>query len=341
MCVTSIHLLRGVWVILVECHDRLLTSRDLSIFQVHYWDHGAIGNFVLKDPMVLGHESSGVVAKVGSEVTSLKVGDHVAMEPGIPCRRCEPCKSGKYNLCVAMAFAATPPYNGTLARYYVLPEDFCYKLPSTVSLEEGAIMEPLGVAVHIVKQGEVSPGQTVVVSGAGPVGLLCCAVARAFGASKVIAVDIQPSRLEFAKTYAATSVFEPSKTATPEQNADRLKEENDIPLGADVVIDASGAEPSIATGIHATRNGGVYVQGGMGRSEITFPIMAACQKELTVRGSFRYGSGDYKLAVDFVSSGRVDAKSLITGVVKFEEAEQAFKEVKAGKGIKTLIAGQE
>lgn len=289
----------------------------------------------------MGHESSGVICKVGSGVKSLKVGDHVAMEPGIPCRRCEPCKSGKYNLCVDMAFAATPPYDGTLANYYVLPEDFCYKLPEAMSLQEGAVMEPLGVAVHIVKQGEVAPGQSVVVFGAGPVGLLCCAVARAFGASKVVAVDIQPPRLEFAKKYAATSVFEPSKVLTAEQNADRLKEDNGLPLGADVVIDASGAEPSIATGIHVARTGGVYVQGGMGKSEITFPIMAACQKELTVKGSFRYGSGDYKLAVDLVSSGRVDAKSLITDVVKFEEAEQAFKEVKAGRGIKTLIAGKE
>lgn len=289
--------------------------------------------------MVLGHESSGIVAKTGPKVSTLKVGDHVAMEPGIPCRRCDPCKSGRYNLCANMAFAATPPYDGTLAKYYVLPEDFCYKLPGSMSLQEGAIMEPLGVAVHIVRQGSVSPGQNVVVSGAGPVGLLCCAAARAFGASKVISVDIQPQRLEFAKKYAATSVFEPSKAATPEENAQRLREENDMPLGADVVMDASGAPPSIATGIQIARNGGVYVQGGMGISEMTFPIMAACQKELTVKGSFRYGSGDYKLALDLISSGRVDAKALITGVVKFRDAENAFKEAKAGTGIKTLISG--
>jgi D-xylulose reductase len=288
--------------------------------------------------MVLGHESAGIVTQVGSAVTTLKVGDQVAMEPGISCRRCEPCKAGKYNLCENMAFAATPPYDGTLAKYYVLPEDFCYKLPASLSLQEGALMEPLSVAVHIVRQARVTPGQSVVVFGAGPVGLLCCAVATAFGASKVIAVDIQESRLEFARGYATTATFMPEKVAATE-NAERLRRENGLGAGADVAIDASGAEPSVHTGIHVLRNGGTYVQGGMGRSEIQFPIMAACSKELTLRGSFRYGSGDYKLAVELAATGKVDVKKLITGTVKFEEAEFAFNEVKAGKGIKTLIAG--
>lgn len=323
-----------------DAHDVLVDVRFTGICgsDVHYWEHGSIGQFVVKDPMVLGHESSGVISKVGSAVTTLKVGDHVAMEPGIPCRRCEPCKEGKYNLCEKMAFAATPPYDGTLAKYYVLPEDFCYKLPENINLQEAAVMEPLSVAVHIVKQANVAPGQSVVVFGAGPVGLLCCAVARAFGSPKVIAVDIQKGRLEFAKKYAATAIFEPSKVSALE-NAERIVNENDLGRGADIVIDASGAEPSVHTGIHVLRPGGTYVQGGMGRNEITFPIMAACTKELNVRGSFRYGSGDYKLAVNLVASGKVSVKELITGVVSFEDAEQAFHEVKAGKGIKTLIAG--
>ncbi|KAH1366036.1 hypothetical protein KXV22_007384 [Aspergillus fumigatus] len=325
---------------LKDPHDVLVNVKFTGICgsDVHYWEHGSIGQFVVKGPMVLGHESSGVISKVGSAVTGLKVGDRVAMEPGIPCRRCEPCKAGKYNLCEKMAFAATPPYDGTLAKFYVLPEDFCYKLPDNISLQEGALMEPLSVAVHIVKQASVTPGQSVIVFGAGPVGLLCCAVAKAFGAAKIIAVDIQKARLDFAKKYAATSTFEPAKVSAVD-NADRLRKENNLGVGADVVIDASGAEPSVHTGIHVLRPGGTYVQGGMGRSEIMFPIMAACTKELAIKGSFRYGSGDYNLAVGLVASGKVNVKDLITGVVEFHDAEQAFKEVKAGKGIKTLIAG--
>lgn len=288
--------------------------------------------------MTLGHESAGTVAEVGSAVRSVKAGDRVALEPGAPCRHCEPCLSGHYNLCIDMKFAATPPYDGTLTGFYVAPEDFCYKLPEHVTLQEGALVEPLAVAIHIVKQAVIVPGQSVIVMGAGPVGLLCCAVAKAFGASKVVAVDIQPSRLEFAKEYAATHTFTPERVAA-EDNAARLKKEVGLPDGADVVIDASGAEPSIQSSIHAARRGGTYVQGGMGKPDITFPIMTMCINELTMKGSFRYGSGDYKLAVELVASGKVDVKKLITGTVKFEDAEQAFKDVKAGKGIKCLIAG--
>ncbi|KAE9969345.1 hypothetical protein EG328_006935 [Venturia inaequalis] len=267
--------------------------------------------------MVLGHESAGTIHSIGPSVTSLKRGDRVAMEPGIPCRRCKRCLSGHYNLCPQMAFAATPPYDGTLARYYRLPEDFCYKLADGMSLEEGALVEPAAVAVHVCKQASVKPGDNVLVFGAGPVGLLCCAVSRAFGARKVVSVDVNEERLVFAKGYAATHVYR-SQRVGPEENARMLVEEAGLGEGADVVIDATGAE---------------------GAADITFPIMAMCAKELNVKGSFRYGSGDYALAVDLIESGRLNVKELISRKVKFEDAEEAFKDVKAGKGIKILIEG--
>jgi len=288
--------------------------------------------------MVLGHESAGTVVEVGDAVKTVKVGDRIAIEPGTPCRHCTPCLAGHYNLCDDMRFAATPPYDGTLAGFYSAPADFCYKLPEHISLQEGALVEPLAVGVHIVKQAEIKPGSSVVVMGAGPVGLLCCAVAKAFGASTIVAVDIQPSRLEFAASYAATHTFTPERVSA-EENAARLLKETGLIGGADSIIDASGAEPSIQTSIHALRRGGVYVQGGMGKPDINFPIMALCTKEITAKGSFRYGSGDYKLAVELVATGKVDVKKLITGTVKFQDAEQAFIDVKAGKGIKVLIAG--
>lgn len=305
---------------------------------IHYWQHGRIGHYVVKDPMVLGHESAGTVLECGSAVTTLKVGDRVAMEPGIPCRRCVRCKEGFYNLCLDMMFAATPPYDGTLAKYYVLPEDFCYKLPDNVSLQEGALMEPLAVAVHITKQSRIKNGDQVVVFGAGPVGLLCCAVAKSFGASKVVAVDIQQNRLDFAKEFAATGIFMPEKVSAAE-NAERMNKEQDLGLGADVAIDASGAEPSVQTAINVLRNGGSYVQGGMGKDDITFPIMAACTKELKISGSFRYSQGDYADALKLVASGKIDVKRLITREVEFEQAQQAFEDIRDGKGIKVLIGG--
>ena len=315
-----------------------VTHTGICGSDVHYWLHGRIGNFVVEKPMVLGHESAGVVVETGSKVATLKKGDRVALEPGVPCRRCERCKEGKYNLCGEMAFAATPPYDGTLTGYYRLPEDFCYKLPDHMSLEEGALVEPLAVAVHVMKQSNMKHGDSVVVFGAGPVGLMCCAVARVLGASKVIAVDIQTSRLEFAKSFAATSTYEPQQGSAAE-NAKNLIAQNDLGTGADVAVDASGAEPAVQTAMQALRKGGSYVQGGMGKDEITFPILAACTKELTIKGSFRYGSGDYRLAVQLIAAGKVDAKKLISRTAKFEDAEQAFLDVKAGKGIKILIEG--
>ncbi|KJK85091.1 hypothetical protein H633G_11074 [Metarhizium anisopliae BRIP 53284] len=174
--------------------------------------------------------------------------------------------------------------------------------------------------------------------GAGPVGLLCAAVARAYGASKVVSVDIVPSKLDFARRFASTHTFL-SRGGAPEDNARDIRELAGIPRGADAVIDASGAEPSIQTGLHAVRVGGTYVQGGMGRPDVNFPIMAMCLKEVTARGSFRYGPGDYELAVELVASGKVDVKQLVSEVVPFDRAEEAFKKVKEGEVIKILIAG--
>jgi D-xylulose reductase len=219
--------------------------------------------------MVLGHESAGIIHSVGSSVKSLKTGDRVAMEPGIPCRRCVRCMSGHYNLCPQMAFAATPPYDGTLARYYRLPEDFCYKLADGMSLEEGALVEPAAVAVHVCRQADVKPGCNVLVFGAGPVGLLCCAVSRAFGARKIISVDINEERLAFAQKYAATHVFR-SEKVSPEENARMMVEECGLGDGADVVIDATGAEVCIQTGIWAARTGATYCQAGMVSSRVSW-----------------------------------------------------------------------
>jgi len=308
---------------------------------VHFWQDGRMGDFVVKNPMVLGHESSGIITKVGRGVTSLKVGDNVALEPGIPCRYCVPCKAGKYNLCSEMKFAATPPCDGTLAKYYILPEDFCVPLPVNVSLEEGALVEPLSVSVHAMKQAAIKPGQSIVVFGVGPVGLLCCAAARAFGASKVIAVDINQSRLEFALKYAATGIFNPMTEGgkPPTESADKIKELLGSIVGADVAVDASGAEQSIVTAIHVLRNGGTFVQVGMARQNIKFPIVIMCCKEITMKGSFRYGPGDYQLAVDFIASGRVSVKELITKRVKFYQAEDAFNLVLSGKETKVMIEG--
>ncbi|KAG6592553.1 chlorophyll synthesis pathway protein BchC [Phytophthora cinnamomi] len=327
---------------ITDPHDVVVNVRYTGICgsDVHYYTHGRIGRFVVEAPMVLGHESAGVVHAVGPAVKSLRPGDRVAMEPGAPCRRCVRCLEGRYNLCPDMAFAATPPVDGTLAKFFVTPEDLCYKLPPHVSLQEGALLEPAAVAVHFCRLAKVSPGDSVVVFGVGPVGLLACKVARSvFGASTVVGVDVNDERLAFAKEHAATHVVRNDPGSTPEQAAEKIIAQCGLGDGADVVIDASGAEFCIQTAVHVARNGGAYTQGGMGKTDIMFPIGVLCSKELRVTGSFRYSAGDYQLALDMVASGKLSVKELISQTVPFEEAKEAFENVKCGNGIKWLIEG--
>jgi L-iditol 2-dehydrogenase len=292
----------------------------------------------VRKPLVLGHESSGIIVRCGSDVKNLNIGDRVAIEPGVPCRNCGFCRGGKYNLCDEMRFAATPPIDGTLATYYTVPEDFCFILPPNISIEEGALVEPLSIAVHCARLASIAIGQSVLVMGAGPIGLLCCAVAKAFGASVITATDIVESRLQFAQTYAATHTYK-MEQQRPEENAKSIMSKCGLSTGADVVIDATGVESCIACGIHALKKGGVFIQAGLGASDIVFPVGQLCSREGVYKTSFRYGPGDYAMAVELLRSRRVRLEKLITHSYEFSAAEQAF--VGAGKqqGIKTIIYG--
>lgn len=291
----------------------------------------------------MGHEASGTVHSIGSAVTTLSPNDKVCIEPGIPCSRCKSCKSGRYNLCPDMAFAASPgpgpATHGCLCVYYKLTERFVYKLPASVGLDEGVLVEPLAVAVHSITLAEIRPGHKVVVFGAGPVGILCAAVARQFGAVEVISVDMNAARLEFVEGFAATGGFTPDTTVDGATNAAAIIDRFQLDRGADVVIEASGAEPCVQMGIHVLAPGGTYVQTGCGKPNVTVPLTELGQKEAVVKGCFRYGAGDYELAIGFLRDGKIDVKKLISRTVAFKEAADAWESVGRGQGIKTLICG--
>lgn len=298
--------------------------------------------------MVLGHESSGVIAEVGSKVKDLKPGDRVAMEPGVPCRRCDLCKSGTYHHCQNMIFAATPPWDGTLAKYYVNASDFCYKVPDSMNMEEAAMVEPVAVACAIAKTADIRAQQTVVVMGCGPIGILSQAVAKSFGARKVIGIDVVQSRLDLAKSYGADETFMPPRAEAgedpmlhAEKVAKIIKEKFGLGVGADIVLECSGAEPCIQMGIFVARPGGTFTQAGMGKENVQFPITAVCTQGLIVKGSIRYLNGCYPAAIDLISSGKIDVKSLITNRYKFEQAEEAFELVRQGRQdvFKVMIEG--
>ncbi|GAA5918847.1 hypothetical protein JCM1841_002769 [Sporobolomyces salmonicolor] len=340
--------------------DAIVAPKKITLCgsDVHYLEHGRIGDFVVNAPMILGHETAGIVVKVGNNVKNVKPGDRVALEPGKSCRVCGDCKGGHYERCPEMIFAATPPYDGTLTSFYTLPADLCYPIPANMSLEEGALIEPMSVAVHAVHNVAQMPhAANVVVFGAGPVGLLTCAVAKGLGARQVIAVDVQEPRLQFAKENDLIyDYFVSPKPAKDEARLDyskRCAEEMQKrfgftergPAGVDLVIDCSGAEVCIQTGVFLLRHGGQLVHVGMGPSAINVPVSAILVKELTIKGSFRYGPDVYRLALDLVARGAVNLKSLISHRYAFKDAKLAFEANKAGKGqdgkplIKAVIDG--
>lgn len=341
--------------VLIEVKKTGICGSDM-----HSYAEGRLGLMVVTEPLVLGHESSGTIAKVGSNVKNMSVGDRVAMEPGVTCRKCDECKSGKYELCQHIAIGSLPPHDGTLKRYHKLPSDLTYKLPDHLTFEDGALMEPLSVSVHAVSSvAHLRAGQNVLVFGAGPVGLLCMAVSRALGAKRVIAVDVVPTRVEFASTYAATEVFlAPAQSGedameysmkTAETIKSTLGVEDRGPTSIDLVIDATGAVTCIQMAFILAKAGGTIVQVGIGAMKAEIPIGPVLMKELTFKGAFCYGPGDYPLAIALASSGKVNLKPLVTHRFKFDNANEAFEITRAGKGvdsigkvanvIKTIISG--
>ncbi|XP_065349064.1 sorbitol dehydrogenase-like [Cloeon dipterum] len=319
-------------------HEVLLEMGSVGICgsDVHYLVRGAIGDFVVKAPMIMGHEASGTVAKVGKNVKNLKVGDRVAIEPGVPCKACEYCKHGRYNLCADIIFCATPPCHGNLCQYYTHAADFCFKLPDHVSLPEGALLEPLSVGVHACRRADVRLGSTVLVTGAGPIGLVSLLSAKAMGATNVIITDIMQNRLDLAKELGADHTILLDKDS--DETAIVKKIHALLGKEPDKTIECSGAESSIRIAIQATKSGGVVVIVGMGKPNVTIPLVNALVREVDIRGVFRYANC-YPLALEMIASGKVDVKKLITHNYTLEQTLEAFENAKTGAGgaVKIMI----
>ncbi|XP_067943882.1 sorbitol dehydrogenase-like [Watersipora subatra] len=312
----------------IAVHSTGICGSDVS-----YYTKGYIGDFVVKEPMVLGHESSGIVSKLGPGVTNLQVGDRVAMEPGIPCRRCEHCKGGRYNLCPDVIFYATPPVHGTLTRFTTLASDFCFKLPENVSMEEGAMLEPLSVAVYACTRAGVTIGKKVLVCGAGPIGLLVMMSAKAYGANEVAITDISQSRLDFAKKVGADHII-----LSDTKDAQEMARRATAALGGqpEISLDCSGAESAIQLAIYATKSGGVVCLVGLGPPTVNVPIVNAAVREVDIRGVFRY-CNSYQNALDMIATGRINVQPLITHRVTLEQTLDAYKAAMEGNEIKIMI----
>ena len=286
---------------------------------LHYYESGAIGDFIVKPPFVLGHEPGGTVVEVGKNVTHLKVGDRVALEPGKTCGLCEFCKDGKFNLCPDVEFFATPPVDGVFQEYVAHEAGLCFKLPDNVSTLEGALIEPLAVGFHAAIQGDAHLGQKAVVMGAGCIGLVSMMALKARGVTEVYVVDIMEKRLEKALELGATGVINGAK----EDVAARIKELT-AGKGADLVIETAGSEITTRQAIQITKKGATIVLVGYSKTgEVTLPMSIALDKELTFKTVFRYRH-IYPMAIDAVASGKVNLKGIVTDIFDLDDVQKAM-----------------
>jgi D-xylulose reductase len=285
---------------------------------VHYYQHGAIGPFVVREPMVLGHEASGTVVEVGSNVAQLKVGDRVCMEPGIPDPNSKATRLGLYNLDPAVVFWATPPIHGVLRPSVVHPANFTFKLPDNVSFAEGAMVEPLAVGMHAANKAEIKPGDVAVVMGAGPIGMVTALAALAGGCSRVIVSDVQQPKLDLAATLGPITPVNVAEQSLAEVAMDLTDG-----WGVDIVFEASGNEQAAAGVFGPLCPGGRVVLVGMPGQPIAYDVVAAQIKEARVEHIFRYAHV-YPRALALMGSGKIDVKPLITDKFTFGESIEAF-----------------
>lgn len=286
---------------------------------MHYYETGSIGDYVVETPFVLGHEPGGTVVGVGENVTHLKVGDRVALEPGKTCGHCEFCKTGRYNLCPDVIFFATPPVDGVFQEYVAHDADLCFKLPETVSTLEGALIEPLAVGFHAANQGHAQPGQFAVVFGAGCIGLVTMMALKAKGITNVYVVDIIQKRLDKALDLGATGVINASKK-------DAVNEVLQLTSGGgcDLVIETAGTEITVQQTIQMAKKGSTIVLVGLGKSEMTkLPINLAIDKELSIKTVFRYRH-IYPMAIEAVANKQVNLKGIVTDIFEFSDIQNAM-----------------
>lgn len=286
---------------------------------MHYYESGRIGDYIVKPPFVLGHEPGGTVVEVGSEVTHLKVGDKVALEPGKTCGHCEFCKTGRYNLCPDVIFFATPPVDGVFQEYVAHEADLCFKLPDNMDTMEGALIEPLAVGFHAAVQGNAKLGQKAVVFGAGCIGLVSMMALKAEGVTEVYVVDIMQKRLDKAMELGATGVIN-SKEKDLIEEAKRITGGE----GFDLAIECAGTEVTTRAAIEVVKKGSTIVLVGYSKTgEMNLPASKILDKELTIKSVFRYRHL-YPIAIKAVSDGKINLKGIVTNIFDFNNIQEAM-----------------
>ena len=286
---------------------------------VHYYTHGKIGPFVVKEPMVLGHEGSGTVIEVGSNVSNLKVGDRVCIEPGVPDVYSKEYMKGLYNLDPKLTFWATPPDHGCLTPEVVFPSNFVFKLPENVSYAEGAMIEPLAVGLQAAEKAKIIPGETALVMGCGPIGLVIALTALAGGCSKVFIADIVSEKLRMCKNYENLIPIDLNK-----DNPSEIIDKNTDNWGVNIIFEASGAAKAYDVIFDSICPAGRVVIVGNPMNPIPMDFATLLTKEIEIKTVFRYAH-QYERAINLLSSNKIDVKPMITDTVAFDDSIKAFE----------------
>ncbi|XP_013395386.1 sorbitol dehydrogenase-like isoform X2 [Lingula anatina] len=302
---------------------------------LHYFEEGRLNKFVVKEPLILGHEVSGTVKAVGEGVTNLIVGDRVAVEPGVPCRRCEFCMEGKYNLCPNRHFCGAPPVGGAMRPVICHPAEFCYKLPDHVTFEEGMLMEPLAVAVHACARAEIKPGSSLLITGAGPIGIMVLIAAKAMGASNICVTDLVQSRVDFAKGMGASHTV--LVKADDDIEVTAAKVSHILGCGhVQAAVDTSGAESAVQLAILVTKPGRIVATVGLGPANIAIPLNQVTFKQIDLRGCRTYCNNQHEV-LNLVASGQVDIKPLVSHRFPLDQALEAFDVARGRQGMKCVL----
>ena len=287
---------------------------------LHYFHHGGFGAIRIKQPMVLGHEIAGVIAAVGTDVTHLKPGQRVAVDPSLPCRACRYCREGNPRHCLDMRFMGSamrfPHVQGGFRQSLTVSAEQAIAIPDSMTMAEAAMAEPLAVCLHAVSQAGPLLGRRVLVTGCGPIGILTIIAAKLAGASEIVATDLSPYTLGVAALNGATTIL--NVATTPDALAAYATDKGHF----DVMFEASGAAPVLRGAFDALRPGAIIVQVGIG-SDVTLPLNVLVAKEFQLRGTFRFDR-EFQLAVDLMGSGRIDVKPLVTDTLPIAEAAAAF-----------------
>lgn len=290
----------------------------------HFYKTGAIGELVVRSPIILGHEASGTIVSVGEGVDASRIGELVAVEPQKPCRACEFCKIGDYHLCPNVEFYGAWPIHGAFAEYVVIDNDFAFAVPVGMTAEQAALAEPVSVAVHACRKARVTAGSSVFITGAGPIGVMMTQVARAFGATRVVVSDPSEPRRKFVEKKGATGTTDPMA-------GDLSEFVNEF----DIYIDASGNTKAILSAIPVLKRSGRAILVGMGVTELPLDFAHIQQREIEISGTFRY-SNTWPTAISLIASGAIDTDGIVTSRHGFDDVENAL--LSAGRNPEAIKA---